>query len=163
VADTVVKPVEAVPSTAAVGNGPSAADHPASPARSCPPAEPTSDYEDTHCQTVSARTAGNRNRVGGGQKSVARLSRNEQPRRGVYLPLEGFAGCHAMAAPQLRGEEFSNGPSPSGRGSADEARAIRDRDFLHRGSRDRRCQDSQQMVSRVEIRPKSKTDWTKPD
>jgi hypothetical protein len=34
-----------------------------------------------------------------------------------------------MAAPQLRGKEFSGGSSPSGRGSADEARAIRDRDF----------------------------------
>jgi hypothetical protein len=64
---------------------------------------------------------------------------------------------------RLRGKEFSNGPSPSGRGSADEARGIQDRHFLHSQSRDRRRQDQEQMVPGVAICCSGKTRWAAAD
>ena len=52
--------------------------------------------------------------------------RSTNSRDAVYIYLESvFAARYAMAAPQLRGEEFSGGPSPSARRTADEARTIR--------------------------------------
>ena len=80
----------------------------------------------------------------------------------VYLTVR-FRGRHAMAASQLRGEEFSGGPSPSGRGSADEARAIRYRDILHIRPRDRGRQDPKQMVPRPAVCRSGKACQSAPD
>ena len=83
--------------------------------------------------------------------------RSTNGRDAIYIYLDvRFRGRHAMAAPQLRGEEFSGGSSPSARRAADEARAIRNRDLLHVRSRDRRRQDPKQMVPRLAVCARAK-------
>jgi hypothetical protein len=48
--------------------------------------------------------------------------RSTNSRDAVYIYLKvRFCGCHAMAAPQLRSEEFSSGTSPRARRTGDEA------------------------------------------
>jgi hypothetical protein len=110
VADTLVKPVEAVPSTAAVGDGPAQ--------------QTTQLVQRGVVRPLSPRPTP--------RIHTAKAFLPEQP--GIETELAevrkawrvyGFSGCHAMAALQLRDEEFSGGPSPSARCTADEARTIR--------------------------------------
>ena len=56
-----------------------------------------------------------------GQKRLGKVSFNQWPRCRLHLSSIRFRGRHAMAASQLRGEEFQGGPSPSARRAADEA------------------------------------------
>ena len=55
------------------------------------------------------------------EKRLGKVPFNQQPRCGLHLFNVRFRGRHAMAASQLRGEEFSGGSSPSARRTADEA------------------------------------------
>jgi hypothetical protein len=96
-------------------------------------------------------------RIGRGQKSLGKVPINQWSRRRIRLFRGGLCARHAMAAPQLRDEEFSGGPSPSTRRTGDEAGAIRHRDFLYLRSRGSRRQDPQQMVPGIAVHSKNET------
>jgi hypothetical protein len=162
VADTLVKPVEAVPSTAAVGNGPAQqttqlvqrgvvrplSARPTTRIHTAKPFLPEQPGIETELAEV---------------RKAWRVYRGTNSRDAVYIYLSkvfqvvtrwrrlNCAVKNSRAALRLQHDAPQMKPEP-----------LR-RDLLHIRSRGRRRQDPQQMVSRVAIRPKSKTRGSAPD